>query len=265
MTNEITTVDNEEMFSLASLDAGLQAKILAASQMLKASAPITINRIRLDAKAFIFPDGTEVQSFSGIIVAVKHANIHYSGEYEEGKSNPPDCIAVLDGSNDVPNTDLSPRAEVITKFNPTCAGCPKLAWGSDRGGKGKGKECAEHVLLAVYVPSVGDDLLLFEAKKGNAKTADGYLAITTNKYGHPIAVTTLFTMGEKAKWAQDFVAQNLATKELVTNLAGRMDEANEMLLARVTDAYKRGLVSEAAPAVDPAATPPGRTARARSE
>lgn len=263
MTNEITTLDNEETFSLASLDASLQAKILAASQTLKSSAPITINRIRLDAKAFIFPDGTEAQNFSGIIVAAKHANLHYFGEYEEGKSNPLDCIAIQDGSEDLPNIDLIPRIEVVNKFNATCNGCPKLAWGSDKGGKGKGKECAEHVLLAVYVPTISDDLLLLEAKKGNAKVADGYLAITANKYGHPIAVNTMFSMGVKTKWAQDFVAQSLATKELVTNLAGRIDEANEMLVARVTDAYKRGLTPEAQPPADLSAKPPGREARSR--
>lgn len=194
-STEITTADT---FSLASLPAELQAKILAASEQLSNAATISVNKIRNDAKAFIFPDGTETQSFAGIIVGIKHANIHFAGEYSEGKSNPPDCIAVCEGAIDASNVDLSPHNEVLMPYIAGhCGQCPKLQWNSDKGGKGKGKECSEYVMLAVSVPALGDDIYLLECKKGNAKTADGYLAAVRTKFGHPIAVLTQFAMGTK--------------------------------------------------------------------
>lgn len=243
MTDSTEIAVASDTFSLASLSAEIQAKILAASESLKNSASITVNKIRNDAKSFIFPDGTEVQTFSGIIVGVKHANIHFAGEYSEGKSNPPDCIAVGEGDSDPSNNDLSPHREVMMPYVAgQCGACFKLQWGSDKGGKGKGKECSEYVMLAINVPALGDDLFLLECKKGNAKVADGYLANTTQKFGHPIAVLTQFSMGTKSKWNHEYVATSPVSTDLVANLAGRMDEANNMLAARVIDAYKRGAV-----------------------
>lgn len=244
--NELAPVD--EVFSLTFLPEALQRKIASYSEQLKNSAAITINKIRLDAKAFILPDAdsTETQSFTGIIVAAKHCNIHYAGSYEEGKNNPVDCFAILEGAFDAKNENLSPHASVIA---PYCAGpcgtpCSKFEWGSDKGGKGRGKECSEHVLLAVYVPAVGEDFLLLEAKKANAKVADGFLATINAKFGHTITVYVRFSMGEKDKWAQEFVATSPVSRELITNLANRLDEATDMLTARAIDAYKRGIPVE---------------------
>lgn len=242
---ELITTEDQEMFQLATLPAALQAKIAAASQRLKDSAQITINKIRLDAKTFILPDGTETQAFTGIIIAVKHCNIHYSGSYEEGKSNPVDCFAILEGEADASNGDLTPHSEVMMPYCAgTCASCHKLQWGSDGGGKKRGKECSEHVLIAVYVPSVGEDFLLLEAKKANAKIADGYLTKINSKFGHTVTIYTRFSMGEKTKWTQDFLAASPVSGELIANLANRFDEANLMLAARAVDAYKRGVPVE---------------------
>lgn len=260
MTTELATFD-ETTFSLASLPEKLQAKILAASQTIKDSSTISINKIRIDAKSFIFPDGNEVQTFSGIIVASKHANIHYQGEYEEGKTNPPDCVAVLPGEQDSPNDRLIPHADVVARFGTTCNECPKLQWGSDKGGKGKGKECAEHVLLAIYVPSLGDDLYLLEAKKGNARIVDGYIAATVTKFQHTVAVNTQFSMGETKKWKQSFKAEGFANGDVVAALVKRFDEANNMLYARVIDAYRRGSVEVAVPSAELPANAPKRAAR----
>lgn len=257
-----TDLTLNEAFSLAELDEDLQAKVLAASQQLKESSTISISRIRLDQKAFIFPDGTETQNFSGIIVAAKHANLHYAGLYEEGKSNPPDCIAVLEGSADAKNDQLCPHAEVFMKYCTNCNDCENFKWGSAP--VGKGKACTEHVLLAVFVPSMGDDLFLLECKKANAKEADGYLASTLNKYGHPVALVTHFVQGAKTKWNQEFTAQSLASKELVSNLIKRFDEANEMLTARIVDAYRRGALPQ--PSLEETTMPeevPGRAKRDR--
>jgi hypothetical protein len=260
MTQEIVNIEEEQQFSIATLPENLRQRIIDASNKLKSSSAVTVNKIRNDVKNFILPDGTETQSFAGIIVAVKHANIHYSSEYEEGVSNPPDCFAIQEGADDTSNDELLPHSMVTSPFSGACAHCSKLQWGSDKGGKGKGKECSEYVLLAVNVPSLGDDLFLLECKKANAKTADGYLANATAKFGHPILVTTNFTMGEKAKWAQTFVAQSPAPGALVTSLAERIDEGGAMLIERVKGSYKEPSAAPA-PTEEPVNT--GRKARER--
>lgn len=261
MSDSTEITQTTESFSLASLPPELQAKLLAASEQLKNSAAITVNKIRNDAKSFIFPDGTETQKFAGIIIAVKHANMHYASEYVEGKSNPPDCIAIAEGEIDPSNNDLVPHNDVVAPHivGGFCGKCPKLQWGSDKGGKGKGKECSEYVLLAINVPALGDEIFLLECKKGNVKTVNGYLANVRTKFGHPIAVLTQFTTGTKIKWAHEYATVSPVSVDLVTNLAGRMEEANNMLIARVVDAYKRGVATEI-PFED---TTAGRTPRER--
>src|SRR5574343_171218 len=124
------------------------------------------------------------ESLQQRIVAARHANIHYAKEYEEGVSNPPDCFAICDGIEDAANDELIPHSTVISKYATSCKECPKLQWGS--AAKGKGKDCSEYVLLAINIPTLGDDLYLLECKKANAKTADGYLATVTQKFTNPI-------------------------------------------------------------------------------
>lgn len=260
MDTDLATI--EEQFSISALPESLQQRILEASNRLKESSVFQVNKIRNDVKNFIFPDGTEVTDFAGIIVAAKHANMHYAGEYEEGVSNPPDCFAILEASDDAACKDLNPHESVTSKYSPACGSCPKFQWGSDKGGKGKGKACSEYVLLAIAVPTLGDDLFLLECKKSNAKTVDGYLATVTNKYGHPIAVTTAFNMGNKGKWAHTYVAQSPAPQALVASLAERIDEAHFMLVERVKGAYNRSTgTPEAVPDSEQAV--PGRKARER--
>lgn len=243
MDTDLITTD--EQSSISSLPESLQQRILAASNKLKESSVFQVSKIRNDVKSFIFPDGTEVADFSGVIVAAKHTNMHYAGAYEEGISNPPDCFAILEGGDDAACKDLTPHVDVVAKYAAACGICPKFQWGSDKDGKGKGKACSEYVLLAIAVPALGDDLFLLECKKSNAKAVDGYLATVTNKYGHPIAVTTAFNMGNKGKWAHSYIAQSPAPQALIASLAERIDEASLMLVERAKGAYNRNTSSAA--------------------
>lgn len=259
MDSDLTTVDNQQV-AITALPESLQQRVLEASNRLKESSSVQVNKIRNDAKNFILPDGEEVDSFTGIIIAVKHANMHYAMAYEEGVTNPPDCLAVMEDANDVACADLKPHRVVESPYSAACGHCAKLQWGSDKGGKGKGKECAEYVMLAIYIPSLGDDLFLLECKKGNSKTADSYLANVTSRFGHPIVAHTLFSMGKKAKWAQSFNTTTPVSAELVAALAERIDEANSMLVERVKGAYR---TSDNTPGKVETDKSSGRAARSR--
>lgn len=250
--NEIVPMSDS---GLANLPEDIQQKILAYSKQIQESSTISVAKIRLDAKNYIFPDQTETQTFSGVIVGIKHANIYYEKEYEDGKLHPPRCFAV----GDVACANLSPHSKVQQPCSATCETCFNFEWGSAL--RGKGKACAEITLLAVYVPSLGDDLYYLEQKKGNSRIADTYLFNVSKKYGTPLAVLTEFSMGVKNKWEQTLTAVKPVSPEIIMTLVGRMEEANNMLEARVIESYKRPEASTEENAVSEAV--PDRTARSR--
>ena len=244
--NEIEIIDEDEelagdlieqpTFDLSKLPPDIQAKIKAASDILKGSTSIAVNKIRNGHNRYTFPDNSEAQSFVGIIVGIKHANIHYKGQYTKGVVNPADCFAVVNGDEDLPNDQLTPHANVAKPHSKTCKDCEKFKWKS--AAVGKGKACAEYLLLAVYVPALGtDDLLLLEQKKANARVADGYIAQLRAKYGHPMVVTTRFAIGETNEWDQTFQAVGITNNAIIEKLGNRIDEANLMLTERALGAY----------------------------
>lgn len=229
--NEMTTANDN--VGLASLPEDIQKRILEYSRQIQESSTISVSKIRLDAKSYIFPDQTETQTFTGVIVGVKHANIYYENEYEDGKISPPRCFAV----GDVACASLSPHSKVVDPCGTTCETCEKFQWGSAI--RGKGKACAELTLLAVYVPSLGDDLYYLEQKKANSRMADTYLFNISKKYGTPLAVLTEFSIGTKNKWEQNLVAVKPVNPEMIMTLVNRLDEATNMLESRITESYKR--------------------------
>lgn len=228
---DIATV--EDANSLASLPPELQAKIKAQADQIASSCRVSVNRIAHRAKGFALPDGSEVQTLTGVIVGYLHANMHYKGAYVRGQVNPLDCFA-YDAASE--NEHLSPPEEVVARYSTSCGNCPQRQWGS--GPNGRGKDCGEHTCLAVYIPQLGEELYVIDMKKGNCdKVAKPYLRNTRNQHGSPIAVYTRFSMGEKDDWAASMTATGAVPAELLTNLASRMDEAQEVLVERVRGAY----------------------------
>jgi len=256
MSNEIVT-SNEETTNLSHLPEALQAKILAAATRLKENSAVSVKKIRNDQKSFALPDGDEVEAFTGVIVVAKHTNMRYP-TYVEGSINSPDCFALLEGSNDASCMELIPHASVVDPKHTNCKDCPSFQWKS--AANGKGKDCSEYVMLVVNIPALGDELYLLECKKGNAKKVDDYISNVTSKYGHPIAVNTMFEMGKKGKWEHSYTATNPADMSIVANLATRMDEGNAMIDERVKGAYRAPSEILVTP---PSDTSAGREARKR--
>ena len=242
---------------LANLSDTLQAKIKATADRLKDSCSVSVNRIAHQATGWRMPDGDIQQTFTGVIVAVKHANIHYPGVYKKGSVNPVDCCAILDGDADAACDNLIPIAAVENPYSSSCRTCPKFEWKSAL--VGNGKACGEHTLLAVFVPALGDELYVIEMKKANSRVADGYIASVNSKFGHPIAVTTNFTIGRKGDWEVELNAVSNVPTDMLTMLAARMDEGTAMLVERVKGSYKAP--TEAANDNEPEAV--GRASRSR--
>jgi hypothetical protein len=237
--NDLVINNTATELAISGLSEELQLKILEASKRLQESAAASIGKIRLDAKAFILPDGTETPSFTAVIVEIKHANIYYDQDFEDGVTNPPACIAILPPGADVKSIDLTPHECVENPQHTNCKECPKFQWGSVGKGR-KGKACGEHTLLAINIPSLGDDIYLIEEKKANSKAVDAYLNNVAARYGHPIAVLTKFSVGVKNKWEHSFETVGFASQELITSLGARIEEASNMIYTRIVESYRRG-------------------------
>jgi hypothetical protein len=209
----------------------LRAKVEAAQKEIQNSSVMSGKKIAPQAKLgnkYRFPDGTLVKKFTGIIVASMHANKHYPNAYDENNMQPPDCVAANKGA-DSPNSQLVPLAEVPEPYNRDCGSCPKFQWGSAR--QGKGKACAEYLLLALYVPALGNELVLMEQKKARAQQMDNYLRQhTTEVCPLPLLVQTEFSIGAGDDiWEQTFTAVGNTPREIVATLVPRIEEAKMML------------------------------------
>lgn len=74
-----------------------------------------------------------------VILFASHRNVWYSGAYDRNNIKNPDCFALSETGIDMVPGGSNP-------VNPTCKGCPKNEWGSDKrndGTVGKGKACKE--------------------------------------------------------------------------------------------------------------------------
>ena len=100
---------------------------------------------RGEEKVLLNDDGVTPRYAIDVVILKASPNISkvwYEFGYVEGSTAPPDCWSV-DGR--VPDA-ASPKLQ-----NPTCAGCPRNAWGSSRStaGSGRGKDCADSKRLAI--------------------------------------------------------------------------------------------------------------------
>jgi len=259
--NDLINAD-EVAFSLDDLPEELKQKLVQYQEKL-ASGSTSVLRIRNDAKEFIFPDGTSVAKFQGTIVATKRANVHYAAAYQDGQVSPPDCFAVCSGTEDVDkNEDLVPHTDVVHPHGYNCRECLKFQWGSSTTGTKKGKDCSELILVAVIVPSLGEDIYVLEAKKGNAKEFGDYLFKVGTKFGFPQAVVTEFCAGaDGKKYVHSYTAVARNNAVIVTSAAEKIEEASMLLVERIRGSYSAGSTMEEIPFVTEAVPESGRKSR----
>jgi hypothetical protein len=245
MTTEmipVTDADNP----LVGLDPETMARIKAAAERLRSASSVTVRKvgIKQGGLRYRMPDNTEVKKFSGVIVAVKHANRLYTKPYVAGQPELADCAAVALGGGDNKNGDLFPLASCAGRFVPAgtnCGRCPNLQWESSKIGTGRGKACTEYTMAAVYIPSLGESLFLVEQKKARASRLDDHLNKITAKFGHPMAVYTEFSIAEDDQaFDQNFYATGFVPQELTARLVAKLDEAESLLVAAVENSLGEG-------------------------
>lgn len=188
------------------------------------------------------------QALSIEVVLVKGSEhlskIYYEGSYNNGDDAPPDCWS---------SNGITPAASVAKKQSPTCAACPKNAWGSKiTENQKKAKACADSRRLAI-VPlgdidneSYGGPMLLRvpPASLGELAAFDGKM----RGMGYPlfaIGVRVAFDINSEYQKLVYSAIRPLTEAEAQKVLALRDDPR----VARILDA------GETAGGAEPAAVP----------
>jgi hypothetical protein len=231
---------------LAGLPPEILAKIRSAANTIQNTATMSTRKIGVakGGMGYKMPDDTNVKRFTAAVVAVKHANKNYPSAYVAGKYEPADCVAVCMGTDDATNEHLVPLppkkyASTWPTGATNCASCPRYQWGSNPNGSGKGKLCNEYTLAAVYIPALGEDLFLVEQKKARGQKFDTHIRRITDAFAHPAMVWTEFSIAENNEaFEQNFYPVDAVPMELFMKLAGRIDEANAILVDSVKNSLE---------------------------
>jgi len=85
-----------------------------------------------------------------IIIASTHANLYYTGAFDEDNLKSPDCYAYGDDE-----ATMVPHASVVNPQHDNCKDCPKNQWKSNPNGKG-GKACKNSRHLALVPADTTD-------------------------------------------------------------------------------------------------------------
>lgn len=129
----------------ADVQAQIEADVAALAGKLAAPTGKAIQVTQ--SKKFRFPDGTECDSFKGIITAFVSHNAYYEGDFDPKNIVPPNCFAIGVVANDnLHRSDNAPDPQ--TEDGETaCAGCWANQWKS--AAKGNGKACKNSIKVAV--------------------------------------------------------------------------------------------------------------------
>jgi hypothetical protein len=229
-------LNNDEMDLVLPEELSQQLELAGASIRNACTLSTTKISYKKGGGKWRLPDETYSETFRGVVVAAKHANVHYPNPYGDAtNTGGADCVAVRLGLEDVGFNHLVPIPDVEVPYAVACSGCPKLEWKSAQ--QGAGKACAETMIMAVYIPALGDDLYIVEARRKWSNNASNYLNSATRQFKSPLAVVTEFKLGsDESPWEQNYRAVAINPPELIGNLLSRTDEANSLIDAHVRNA-----------------------------
>jgi hypothetical protein len=166
---------------------------------------VTGQNISTKGKTFRLPDGkTSPGPLNCVIVDYINKNMYYKESYVEGEFSEPDCYAV---GREIKS--MVPSAAVENPVNEICDTCPNNQFGS----RGRGKACANNVLLAVLPEDFNEDSELYTLKVSATalKSWTSYVRSLSSMGVDPIQVVTSISMDP------DLAYPSLRFKELGGN------------------------------------------------
>lgn len=212
----------------------------------------TGNKIKLDNKSFVLPNGDSSDILSGIIVDFVYYNSYYTTAYDPNNIVPPDCFSIA----------LSPSEAVPSENSPDvqcdrCQACPQNQFGS----AGKGKACRNSVLIAILPPDADEDtpIMTLNVSPTALKAFGGYVSSILRMNRPPYSVVTDFTFDASLKYdSVRFSNPEPVDEETFEIIKARREEAREILTTEPDIEAMLASNNAAAPKARPKAARGGR-------
>lgn len=206
--------------------------------------------LSVKGKRFTFQDAVLEEPLQVIIVDHALTNAFYPDGYDPNNPKSPDCWAVgkVEG-------DMAPPADLATRVNDACAGCPNNAFGS--ADTGRGKACKNGRILATLIldadvrkiteKTIEEAPLAYLRLSPTAlKPFNGYLKRITGQLTKPLfAVVTALRFDENMEQPvvlPDFVGE-LTDEGAIRAIMRKREEIQEELLAGYPK-FERGEADE---------------------
>jgi hypothetical protein len=198
----------------------------------------SIQRIRVDNRTFIFPDGQKVPRELTVVVLDWAYNYqYYSKPFVEGQKSFPDCFAVGQTQRDMVPSQNSPNIQ--NDGNP-CATCWANQFETAPNG-GKGKACQNRITLAcmLYDEESGpeDGIFLISISPTGLKHWGKYNAKLQEHNLVPAQVVTAITFDESNRYdclmfsADRELSAEYVDEEYIDEYVEHIDEANRIVLS----------------------------------
>jgi hypothetical protein len=153
MATAAKTKKTETSTELESVQERIRNRLATINETTQA---VTGQNISTKGKTFRLPDGkTSPGPLNCIIVDYINKNMYYKEAYVEGEFAEPDCFAIGRKIK-----DMVPSASSKDQQNADCDTCKHNEFGS----KGRGKACANNIMLAVLPEDFDEDSELYTLK-----------------------------------------------------------------------------------------------------
>lgn len=149
--------------------------------------PPSSNKISTKGKLFTLPNGRSSPGpMQCIVLDWVAVNMIYKGGYNPNVRQPPLCWAIAKNLD-----ELKPSDKVAEPQAPDCATCPKNAWGSGAGGKGKACKNQRRLLIVPPNFAEGDEPMSLYVSPTGLKSWNAYVnKLAKEQQKLPIQVVT---------------------------------------------------------------------------
>jgi hypothetical protein len=201
------------------------------------------DKIGLKKRKFNLPNGDVLDFLDVVIVDFVYMNKYYSSAYQEDSIVPPDCFAIAAVDKDLTASPNSPDCQ----SKAGCAGCAQNQFGS----KGKGKACANRILMAVLPQDAGIDtpFAILDVPPTSLKGWQQYAtSVARGIQRPPFGVVTHIEFDDSYDYAKLVFSdpQPLDDADFIALIRSRRDEARERLLTE-PDVAAMQAANDAAP------------------
>lgn len=151
------------------------------------------DRIKIDNKMFVLPNGDKNDVMNAIIVDFVYFNAYYTSAFDPNQIVPPDCFAIHPVAS-----EATPSPNAIDAQCDSCQACPQNQFGS----AGKGKACRNSVLVALLPPDADMDtpLMLLNLSPTAIKPFSAYMSSLLRLNRPPYSVVTEFFCDPNSKY-----------------------------------------------------------------